>query len=626
VRLTAKLAYSQIKINRSRTMWTVIGIALSTALITTVCSFAASIHAIIISLYGETSFPLLLLIIAGFLCLIILSMSVVVISNAFRVSAGERRVQFGILKSVGATKEQITESVVYESVFLSSAGIPIGIVLGLILTLIGVEVANRLLDEINSLVNMMLYELTIELEFIVTWQAITAAVVISFLAVLYSAWLPARKAASVVAIESIRGTGQVKLEVNKARTSPLISKLFGFEGTLAAKNMKRSRRNFRASVISLVVAIVLLINLSALTTQVRKIEDMIYPKIDSTVIVDYTSDRDGRIALKPISSELGNTITERLRKYEDTDVFGSGYDNDTYTTIVSDEEVSVDIIIPDSKSYASLCEKAGVAVGSNIILNHYSYNDNGVLVETAPFSLSGQNIQLLKEDGEKVEIAIHGELTKEQIPEELFGVYLSMVRIILPEAETRFYSWYAAPPYLDGFMSYANSLMSEFFPQEEGSSYMELGFTTRAYEIKDYAKIMNIGIILAMVFVYSFGAILTLIGLTSVISTLSANVRMRAREFAVLQSVGMTPEGLRRMLNLESIMCSAKALVIGLPLAVVLTYLINLPIRSMFPIPYQIPWVAIAVCIAAVFAITWITMQYAASRLRRMNIVETIRL
>jgi putative ABC transport system permease protein len=79
------------------------------------------------------------------------------------------------------------------------------------------------------------------------------------------------------------------------------------------------------------------------------------------------------------------------------------------------------------------------------------------------------------------------------------------------------------------------------------------------------------------------------------------------------------------MLNFESVICTAKSLTIGLPVAIALTYLINLPIRSAFPIPYRFPWLAAAECILAIFAITWTTMRFAAKRAQDDNIVETIR-
>ncbi|GHU94679.1 hypothetical protein FACS1894208_06190 [Clostridia bacterium] len=660
MKLTAKLAYSQIKINRGRTEWTLLGIVLATTLITAVCSFAASGNALVLDLLGEGygdsggTLTALLLIPAGIIIAIIITMSVVVISNAFRVSAGERTAQFGILKSVGATKRQITSSVMYESVFLSAVGIPIGIIIGLIIAFAGVQVANHFLGELNSLVHMMVNELIIVIDFVVVWQALAAAAFISFAAVLLSAWLPARKAAKIAAIVSIRGTGEVKKETKRLNTSPLTQKLFGFEGTLAAKNMKRSRRNFRASVVSLTVSVVLFITLSALSEQARSFENMIFPDVDATVMVDYASVRDrfvnestGRnesVVVAPVDSENANAITKKLREYENTAIFGVGYDNETFTAVVPREaisqqmleacfdseerpvyEMSAEIITLDTESYAVFCERAGVPVGSNILLNRYSHNDNGQKVEIAPFLLENEDVRLIKGDNSVSEIPVHGVLTGDDIPNELLGPNIQLVRLIVPQGEMRSYSWYASPADVDGFIDYANAVMGEMFPQAPEATYMEFGFNTRVYLIRDYMKVMNIAIELAMVFVYSFVALLTLIGLTNVISTISANVRMRSQEFAVLQSVGMTRGGLRRMLNLESVMCTVKSLIIGLPLAIALTYLINLPIRAAFPIPYQLPWLACVYCVVVVFAVTWVTMLYSASHLRGDSIISAIR-
>jgi putative ABC transport system permease protein len=642
-------------------MWTIIGIILSTALITAVCSFAASGNALVVDILGEGygdyggTLTALLLIPVGILSAIIVSMSVIVISNAFRVSAGERTAQFGTLKSVGATKRQITATVMYESILLSVVGIPIGIIIGLILAFTGVQVANYVLSELNSLIHLMMNELIIVIDFVITWQALIAAALISFFTVLFSAWLPARKAARIASIESIRVANEIKIEAKQIRTSHFVEKLFGFEGTLAAKNIKRNKRNFRASVVSLTIGIVLFINLSAISKQANLIENMIYPDVNATVMVDYsslrsflineTTGREETIMVAPINSEVADTITERLRKYEDTTIFGAGVDMNTYRAIVPKEmispemleaffypeekqvyEVSAEIITVDRENYAALCKKAGVPIGSNILLNHYSYNDNGKVVSFPPFLLEGNDLQLIKADGSILEIPVHCVLTQKDIPNELLPPNTQIVRVIVPQGDMREYTWYSDPADIDGFIDYANVIMGDVFPQGQESTYMEAGFNTRVFEIRDYMKVMNIAIILAKVFVYSFVALLMLIGLTNVISTMSTNVRMRSQEFAVLKSVGMTHNGLKRMLNLESIMCSAKSLIIGLPLAILLTYLINIPIRAMFPVPYQFPWIAVVWCIVIIFAITWVTMRYSAARLRGKNIIETIRL
>lgn len=660
MKITAKLAYSQLKTNRSRTIWTLTGIALSTALITAVCSFAASGNSMLVNLlgadygvYGE-SYLSLLLIPAIFFCIIIVSMSVVVVSNVFRISANERTAQFGILKSVGATKNQIMATVMYESILVSAIGIPAGILMGLLLAFGGVSVANHYLDELNSLVHIMMTEITLKIDLVISWQALLAAAILSFLSVLFSAWLPGNKAAKVTAIECIRGTGEVKLEARELRTSPFTQKLFGFEGTLAAKNMKRNRRVFRATIISLTVGIVLLITLSSLSKQANALEDMMYPDVDATILTDYTSiysthineatGREESVIEHPVHSNIGNAMTERLREFEHTKTFGMGNDMYTYVAVIpstqispqmadalslsGDEqsyELSVEIITVDEENYSALCRQAGVPLGSNILLNHYRYNDNGTEVGIIPFLLDGKPIQLIKADGSIHETPVQGILTEEEIPKEFFYVNTNTVRLIVPEAEVRSYTCYSDPSDMDGFTDYANMVMDEMFPDEANAGYMEAGFSTRVYKIDDYMKVMNMAIVVALIFMYSFVVLLMLIGLTNVISTMSTNVLMRAREFAVLQSVGMTPEGLNRMLNFESILCSAKALLIGLPIAAILTYFINLPIKKRFPIPYELPWTAMLLCICIVFLITWATTRCAAYRLRNQNIIEAIR-
>jgi putative ABC transport system permease protein len=492
------------------------------------------------------------------------------------------------------------------------------------------------------------------IEFVVAWQALIAAALISFFAILLSAWLPARKAATIAAIDAIRGAGEVKKETKRLRVSLLTQTLFGFEGTLAAKNMKRNRRNFRASTVSLTVSVILFVTLSSLGEQARRIEGMIYPAVDAAVIVDYSSLRDsfvnestGRtetVIVAPINSETANTAAEKLREYPNTRIFGTGDDMETYTALVPKEiitpqmleayfytekqreyEVSAEIITLDTKNYTVLCERAGVPLGSNILINHYSHNDNGYEISFEPFLFDGQDLRLLKADGSVTNAPVHGILTREDIPNELLPPNSRVVRFIVPQGEMREFMWYATPSDIDGFIEYANGVMSEMFPQVQDFDYMELGFSTRVYTTRDYTKVMNIAIGLAMVFIYGFVALLTLIGLSGVISTISANVRMRSREFAVLRSVGMTYAGLKRMLNFESVMCISKSLIVGLPLAIALTWLINLPIRAAFPIPYRLPWFAALGCIAAVFAVTWITMRYSAARLHGENTIETIR-
>ena len=179
--ITASLAFSQLQRSRSRSITTVLAIALSTALTTAVSSFVASGNALLVELWGEdygqsgSAYFSMLLVPAVILGILIFTMSVIVISNVFRISAGERAEQFGTLKCVGATGKQIMETVMYESVFLSLIGVPCGILLGVILTYFSIGVANQYLEELNSLVRMMMTEITFTVRFVLSWKALLLA-------------------------------------------------------------------------------------------------------------------------------------------------------------------------------------------------------------------------------------------------------------------------------------------------------------------------------------------------------------------------------------------------------------------------------------------------------------------
>ena len=137
---------------------------------------------------------------------------------------------------------------------------------------------------------------------------------------------------------------------------------------------------------------------------------------------------------------------------------------------------------------------------------------------------------------------------------------------------------------------------------------------------------MNIAVVIAFFFLYGFVLLLGLIGILNVMSTEMFQIRMRAREFAVLQSIGMTPDELDRMLYLESVFCAGKALVTGLPAGMILVFLMKYCVQKLLPFPFHMPWVTITVVILVSFASMWGTMQVSMYSLRNQNLIETIRM
>jgi len=650
MKLTAKLAYSQIASNRSRTLWTLTGIMLSTAMITAVFGFVASGMAMVSGLIGDEVYyrDMYNKTIAGLgmgLCAIIVFASVVVVSNAFRVSAGERTRQFGILKSVGATQKQIARIITHEGLLLSAIGIPLGIALGLLLNFSGIRITDYFLRGINEL-----SEQKIALAFTVAWQAILLSVALSLITVWFSAWLPARKAAKISAIEAIRSTGEIKVKAKQVRANPLVRAMWGFEGVLASKSLKRSRRNFRATVVSLTVSIALLITVGAFGGQIREMTDTFYLNIEATVIsgltlpAQETSGANGaRLAYPTTDSGIGNDIAEKLREYPDAAIFGAG-NSQPYTAILPDDmltpkmrealdpydyhpgstehEVSVSLVVADKKNYEALCKRAGVPSGSNILINQFTHYVQGGRSVFAPYVFDHQTLHLTDESGDTaLDVPLHGVLGIGDIPGEILYVAGSDVIVLVPRTDIIGYEWFAntADDASAGFAAYAKETLEKFMPPQLESAQLQI-----IDLVEGKIATQNTGRLI-MVFIYGFVSLLALIALTNIISTISANVRSRAREFALLQSVGMTPGGLARMLNLESVLCSAKALMYGIPLGIIGSYLVFRGTVSPVEFRYSIPWIPIAECALGVFVITWAVMRYAASRLRGGSIVEAIR-
>ena len=239
------------------------------------------------SYYGMGTYMIILIVIGMIIGLIVVSVSVNVVSNAFRISANERATQFGILESIGATKQQITEVVMYEGLMLFAIGIPIGIVLGIVATFINVNVANHFLSTWNNIDD---FGSELVFDFVVAWQAIVISVVVAFFTVLLSAWIPAHKASKTSAIDSIRGVGEVELGAEQIHSNFIVQKLFDFERMLAYKSLKRNKRNFRASVVSLTISVILFTVVVSVATQIdNMMTNLIFPNIDASATVHVMS-------------------------------------------------------------------------------------------------------------------------------------------------------------------------------------------------------------------------------------------------------------------------------------------------------------------------------------------------
>jgi putative ABC transport system permease protein len=600
---------------------------------------------------------------AAVLLLIIIGTSVIVVSNAFRVSAGERTMQFGMLKSVGATAKQVRQSVLYEGLFLTLIGVPVGIAAGLAGEAIVLPIANSMLSGLNTLGNI-----EIRFDFAISWQAILLSVAIGALTVFISALIPAYRAAKLSAIDAIRGSKDVKLKPKQVRTSKLAKKLFGCEGELAAKGIKRDRRGYRATVVSLAAGVILFLVGTTFGGALLVSSEQMYGGLDATAMASYSASEsqggDTEITivnkeeqpgedLTLLDPEIANKVTDRLRAYNGGTpikmlAINENCSNDQPALLSVDGEkafANLKNMIPlisvtlDDAFYSELCEEAGAQPGEAILINTMRYRGvyqeqtaGGVTVGVGsewqtiqPLSpgIVGQTLNINRNfGGNLTQVPVGGVLS--EMPPELKNMLEGAFALyaILPGMGGNTVAWFAMAEDAASFSEFAQSVLEEEIPtQNDGSIAVNL----QTQDIMELYAAMNGLNSLVMVFVYGFIALLTLIGLTNVISTIMTNIRLRQSEFAVLMSVGMTREGLRRSLNLESMMCGIRSLIFGLPIGLILSFLLHQSLNTMIETPFALPWLPLVCCTAAVFIVTFVTMKLASSRIRKGSIVETIR-
>ena len=88
----------------------------------------------------------------------------------------------------------------------------------------------------------------------------------------------------------------------------------------------------------------------------------------------------------------------------------------------------------------------------------------------------------------------------------------------------------------------------------------------------------------------------------------------------------MTTEELSKMLITESILCTVKASVKGVPLGITIPWLINLSIRKMFPVLYTIPFGIVLISVAVICVLVLSITMFNVCKLKKQNIIETIRM
>jgi len=565
--------------------------------------------------------------------------SVSLIYNAFAISVSERSRHLGMLSSVGATRRQKRNSVFFEGMVIGLISIPIGIICGLV----GIGITFMF---INSMVQGAL-GLTEKFKVIVTPLSIVAACAISILTIFISTYLPARKASKISAIDAIRQTTDVKLTGKAVKTSKLIRKLFGIEAEIGLKNLKRNKRRYRATVFSLVVSIVLFLAVSFFTSSLSKSLVLSQDGVNYDIQV-YMGNED-RTTIDPLIQSLTTLkdVTEAsvIQKLSVSSLIEeASLAPELQERVKMDNSMLKNGKLPYNIEVNALNEESlrayATAIGADyeqlvdpeqlaaIIIDTTIYEDMIVekYVETkAIYTKVGNSLDLIYTGGltdkwinlNQVNIAA---LT-DQLPMGILPAGVGSLNIIVSE---QVFNQLIDDQIRSGIQTFIYLKSTDPMNTQQQIEEIKEGHMSvyNLYQARQQDEQM---IMLMSVFTYGFIVLITLISIANIFNTISTSISLRKREFAMLKSVGMTPQGFNKMMNYESIFYGIKSLLYGLPLSIAVMYLIHKSAMYTFSYGFSLPWTDILFVIAAVFVIVGAAMLYSSSKVKRENIIDALK-
>lgn len=597
----------------------------------------------LLALYGESTYGNVMSSMGGMMIIMLSLVSIgciIVIYNSFAISVMERKKEFGLLSSIGATKRQLSHTVFFEAVVVGV----IGIILGILGAYIGIGCVILI---INNLISDML---EYKLHLVTNPLFIIIPVIFMIIVIGVSAFIPSRRASKVSPIEAIRQNDDIKINKKKIRTSKLALKLFGIEGEIALKNIKRNKKKYRVTIVSLFISIVLFISFSSYMNYTLNTASSVMGEVPYDYQISYFGDdpNNDKEALDKINEIVKSSDVKEYVSYsvsnlsiignytysdEYLDFYKSAYGDDGIKALNNLKYQYISIYILDDNSYNKYKKLIGLDKDSVILLNKFkgvSYGNNKRVNYNIPVINNGNiNIKICNFDDNDEDVD-----TTKYCNKNIDNIFVTNKSFDLIEEFS----------YMDDFKLIVNKKLydsisdsSTHYTQfniisdntnnidkltKDLDKYSNVNYTN----IKEAMKQVNNLILVVKILMYGFISLVTLIGVTSVFNTISTSMALRKREFAVLRSIGLTNRGFNKILFFESLFFGMKSLIFAIPVSIGITVLIHYALADMVSIStIIIPWKYIIISIVSVFVIVLLTMMYSTSKIKKHNIIEQIR-
>ena len=596
----------------------------------------------LLRLLGASSYSninITLLLIVGLVASLVIIATIATIYNSFSIAISERKKQFAILNSIGATKSQIMKFVFLEGFLVSIVGIPIGLLSGTV----AIDIVFKVIKTFFK--TSMFGELDLRVVFSPIVLILSTLVIL--LTIFISALIPAINASKISPLEAIKNSSNLK--VGKIKSSKLVKKIFKTEGELAYKNLRRNKGKFRITLFSLVISIVIFIsfngfvdmfieanqiNYGTITNDLTLYENNLITKeeVQKTIdelkkingLKDIAIDKGYNLNVHVDEKNINKDLRESLKQSDYVDM-----DNSTYNFINSRLYIPGYFSISNIKLSEGKFDRKTAKAENGVILVRYSYQES--LAKKGKVVLSNYkvgdtlNCTITSYDSDENEkqkevklkiLAITDEILtgNQQYPETSFGVvaYDDLIPSLgITDDESSSSSYCVAT-------NQEKSTRDEVKKVAEENNLSVIDSIDEAQRLEQTMNVMKI-------FVYGFIVVISLVSVTNIINTISTNINLRKREFAVIKSIGVTPQGFKKMIYMESILYGILSLLYGIPIGICMNVLMNKILEGVITVQTLIPYKAILICVVAIFIITFIASYIPLKKISKENIIDNIR-
>lgn len=591
---------------------------------------------------------------------IIVVSTVALIYNSFQISLVERVRQFGLLRAIGAGKKQIRKLVFREAALLGVSGSLIGALFGVLALYIVMQVAKILLPA-------EVFHRSVQLS--LSWRIIGMSILIGIVTVLISAFLPAHYAGKTTPLIAISGRDGIHKEKIRRSRRSWIGRWIGFEGELAIKNMKRNRKRYHSTVLSVTIGVILFVTTSYFVELIDSLNEAERMDVDVHFSIEpaYRKGKDSKRegifeeaedkirAVKGIGKVynvyegqlFAAEIDEEKRTLEEDLSVGRYFESSEkgkirlFAEIVPVSESVLEWMAKDVsegrvKPEELLSSDSVILIRENLLFGEdgkvtkepiadWKVGDEISLSYTGTqeevFGSQGENVtpNFSKEESRKVKIVA----VTDQVPLQIAPSERGIKLIASKEAIKRLIGNKAK--LMSMHMMLEDSAREERI-RDELTQITQESANLQFIDWADEYRTMRSGMLLIKILLYGFSLVVSLIGCANIVNTITTGIILRKREMGILRAVGFTSAGLRKTILIEGIFYGVQGVFFGSVLATGLSYLIFSGISGMIDkggfIP---PYPSIGIAFVLAMGIGVLSVLSPLRRIQEENLTEAIR-